>query len=150
MKLFYGKLGGWYVPMEAKSHKQKNYLIISIVCLAVVIFCLLSAVAMAADVTLAWDANTESDLAGYKLYWGTVSGVYPNSINVGNVTQYKIPGIQANVKYYYAATAYDLQGNESEYSNELEHTVDTSPPAPPTGLKALLLQIIAWFKSHWG
>ena len=28
------------------------------------------------SVTLAWNANSEPDVSGYKLYWGTASGVY--------------------------------------------------------------------------
>src|SRR5439155_23215763 len=47
-----------------------------------------------AQVTLAWDPNTEPDLAGYKVYVGTTSGVYSTPINVGNVTTYTVTGLQ--------------------------------------------------------
>ena len=30
--------------------------------------------------TFAWNARTEADLAGYKIRWGTTSGVYPNTV----------------------------------------------------------------------
>ena len=43
-----------------------------------------------ADVTLAWDANNESDLLGYIVYWGTAGGSYSHNQNVGNTTQYTI------------------------------------------------------------
>jgi hypothetical protein len=34
------------------------------------------------QVTLAWDANTEPDLAGYKVHYGTASGSYTTSVDV--------------------------------------------------------------------
>ncbi len=47
-------------------------------------------VAYGATVTLAWDANTEPDLAGYKIHYGTASADYTHSIDVGNITQYTL------------------------------------------------------------
>ena len=38
----------------------------------------------AATVTLAWDANTESDLKGYIIHYGTTSGVYSEIVDVAN------------------------------------------------------------------
>jgi hypothetical protein len=73
----------------------------------------------AADVTLAWDANTESDLAGYKIYYGNITGSYNTSINVGNVTTYRITGLLSNSTYYFVATAYNTSNLESAYSNEV-------------------------------
>ena len=83
-------------------------------------------VAYGATVTLAWDANTESDLAGYKIYYGTnsrytVSDAYSQSIDVGNTTQYTLADLDEGVTYYLAATAYDQDNNESDYSVELVH-----------------------------
>jgi fibronectin type 3 domain-containing protein len=79
-------------------------------------------VAYGAAVTLAWDANTEADLAGYKIYYGTASRDYSDSIDVGNTTQYTLADLDDGVTYYLAATAYDAATNESAYSVELVHT----------------------------
>jgi hypothetical protein len=77
----------------------------------------------AADVTLAWDSNTETDLAGYIVYWGTATRNYPNSIDVGNNTIHMITGLNAGPTYYFAVTAYDTSDNESNYSSEVTYTV---------------------------
>ena len=82
-------------------------------------------VAYGATVDLTWDANTEPDLAGYKIYYGTASGNYSHSIDVGNTTQYTLTGLDEGVTYYIAATAYDVDNNESAYSVELVHTTGT-------------------------
>jgi len=74
-------------------------------------------------VTLAWDANNESDLKGYTLYYGTVSGNYTSNIDVGNNTQYTTANLQDGVTYYFAVTAYNLDDLESDYSEELTYTV---------------------------
>jgi hypothetical protein len=76
-----------------------------------------------AEVTLAWDANSEPDVVGYKLYYGTASGNYSQSIDAGNTTQITITGIQAGVTYYFAATAYNAQAGESGFSKEVSYTV---------------------------
>ncbi len=120
--------------------------------LAVLLFMICFSIqAYAATVKITWNANTESDLAGYKLYYGTKSGVYTSSIDVKNVTQYTVTvNPTVTTTYYVALTAYDTSGNESVKSDETSITVvvaDTTPPAKPTGLKAILLQLIGWLKS---
>jgi hypothetical protein len=83
--------------------------------------------AAAAQVTLAWDANTEPELTGYKIYYGTVSGTYGTPVDVGKVTTYTVTGLADGRTYYFAATAYDSVGNESGYSNEVTYTTAGIP-----------------------
>ena len=80
---------------------------------------------LAAEVTLAWDTNGEPDLAGYKLHFGTVPGVYTSHVDVGNQTRYTVSGLVSGRTYYFAASAYDISGNQSDYSSEISHTVPT-------------------------
>jgi fibronectin type 3 domain-containing protein len=80
------------------------------------------ALSLTGTVTLAWDANTESDLAGYKIHYGIASGSYSTTIDVEKVTQYTVPDLIPGTTYYFAATAYDNDQNESAYSIELVHT----------------------------
>jgi hypothetical protein len=75
------------------------------------------------QVTLAWDPNTEPDLAGYKLYYGTLSRNYSEIIDVGNVTNYTAYKLNSGLTYYFAVTAYDPSGYESDYSNEVDKTI---------------------------
>lgn len=83
-----------------------------------------------------WPANTESDLAGYKVYWGTASGTYTNSQTIGNATSYTITGLTEGTRYYIVVTAYDSDGNESTKSIEVTGTSNAyaSRPDAPTGL----------------
>jgi len=85
--------------------------------------------AYCADVTLAWDANSEADLAGYKLHYGIASGVYNQTVVVGNVTEHTVTGLNENTVYYFAATAYDMDDNESDYSNEVSYSVPGTQPS---------------------
>jgi chitodextrinase len=74
-------------------------------------------------VTLAWDAVTDSNLAGYRIYYGTAAGTYVQAtgagINVGNVTTNTVTGLSTGVRYYFAVTAFDASNKESPYSNEV-------------------------------
>lgn len=84
-----------------------------------------------AELSLAWDANSEPDLAGYKIYYGIASGDYSHSIDVGNITEYTVVDLDDGGTYYLAATAYDRDGNESDYSEELVHTCRNPKPISP-------------------
>ena len=75
-------------------------------------------IASAEPITLAWSANTEPDIASYKVYWGTSPGSHPNSQNVGNVTSVTIGGLDPNLNYYFVVTAIDTSNNESAPSVE--------------------------------
>jgi hypothetical protein len=73
-------------------------------------------------VTLSWDPNKESDLAGYKIYFGLTAGNYDTVIDVKNVTQYTVGKLIVGTDYYFVITAYDTWNNESEYSDEVTAT----------------------------
>jgi len=75
------------------------------------------------QVTLMWDPNSESDLVGYRIYYGIVSRSYDNAIDVGNTETCIVTGLIPGATYYFAATAYNTSELESDYSNEIEHTV---------------------------
>ena len=74
-------------------------------------------------VHLEWDANTETDLAGYIVYWGTTSGVYSQASEVipQGTEEFILDASRfpAGQTYFFAITALDLSGNESNPSNEV-------------------------------
>jgi hypothetical protein len=76
---------------------------------------------MATDVSFAWDPNPVGNdvTAGYRIWVGTKTGQYDYSINVGTDTTGVAPGLSDDTKYYFAVTAYDNYGNESDYSTEV-------------------------------
>jgi len=77
---------------------------------------------------LSWGANTESDLAGYKVYYGQ-SRPYSQSLDVGNITSYTVGGLAEGLTYYFVVTAYNTSGYESGYSNEVSKTIpDVTAP----------------------
>src|ERR1700758_3265253 len=68
--------------------------------------------------TLMWDANKETDIAGYKVYQGTQTGVYGTPIDVGNTTTYQPQGIDWTKRAYFAVQAYNTSGLSSPLSAE--------------------------------
>jgi hypothetical protein len=71
------------------------------------------------SVIVRWSPNTESDLAGYKVYHGTESRLYDTSVDAGMVTSQEIGGLIEGVTYYFAVTAYNAGGVESYFSEEV-------------------------------
>jgi len=73
--------------------------------------------------TLNWGANTETDLAGYKIYMGTQSGVYGATIVLGRVNTYQFTNLAIGTTYFFSITAYDNAGNESTHSAEVSKSI---------------------------
>lgn len=73
--------------------------------------------------TISWDQNSESDLAGYKLFVGNASGNYPNVIKLGTVNTYTINDAIPGAIYYITIKAFDNIGNESSPSTEVNASV---------------------------
>ena len=70
-----------------------------------------------------WNATPDTNVAGYKVYYGTVSRQYTNAIVAGNATNCSISGVEPGNTYYIAATSYNAAGWESDYSPEISFTV---------------------------
>jgi len=114
------------------------------------LFFMLGNVAFAAgSATLNWNANTESDLAGYKVYYGTASrgsitnpknGGYTNSVSVTGTSKV-ISNLTEGKTYYFSVTAYDKSNNESAYSQEKTKFIPLSNTTTPT--------CTSWTYSAW-
>src|SRR5579864_5765882 len=81
----------------------------------------------AANVTATWNQNPEPDIAGYRLSYGTQSGVYSTVVDVGNVTTWPLT-LAGGVTYFFVVDAYDTAGLVSPNSVEVPFAV----PLPPT------------------
>src|SRR3989304_713091 len=91
--------------------------------------------ASAGQAVLSWEAPATNadgspltDLSGYRIYYGTSSGVYGTAIDVGNVITSTVTNLTDGSLYYFAVTAYDLSRNESDFSNEVSKSILGIPP----------------------
>jgi hypothetical protein len=73
--------------------------------------------------TLSWGPSTSTNVAGYKVYVGTASGVYSSSITVGSATTYTVSNLGVASTYYFAVAAYNTSGIESSFSNEVSKSI---------------------------
>jgi len=87
--------------------------------------------ACAVDVTLTWDANSEGDLAGYRVFYREEDQSY--NFNEpdweGSDTTCAISDLDENTTYYFVARAFDTSGNESGNSNEVYYQHNLAPTA---------------------
>lgn len=124
------------IPKEPVDHKAlrkdrqkclralRRYLVKRLLPLAA---CLVATCAQGASVTLAWNANPETNIVGYKIYWGTSSRAYSNVVNVttGAFTwtnveiQFTVTNLASSSRFFFSATAYNTLGLESDLSAEV-------------------------------
>ena len=125
---------------------MRHLLICVVTCIAIFIYS--SSPSYALDVTLAWDANNETDLAGYKIYYkpgasggqnlanypgkGAAEGDSPIVVPLGSLAnaaspEFTVHGLVDNT-YYFVATAYNTEGLESGPSNEVYAQGSSTPP----------------------
>jgi Fibronectin type III domain len=72
------------------------------------------------SVTLAWDPSLGTDvIANYNVYYGVARATYTNVVAAGTNTTVSISNLVAGTAYYFAATAVDTFGLESDYSAEV-------------------------------
>jgi hypothetical protein len=83
--------------------------------------------ALGQTVTLAWDASASTNVAGYRVYYGTNSRAYFCVTNAGLVLTQAVV-LPHRGRWFFAATAYDTNGLESDFSSEVSWE---SKPAPP-------------------
>lgn len=98
------------------------------------------------QVRLEWDAPADTDIKGYRVYWGTVSGIYTNSVDIEAVALPGVPPTDSLIKdltprvtYYFAVTAYSTALLESLPSNEVSWTAP-KVPGKPTNLRVGIAQ----------
>ena len=88
----------------------------------------------AGQVELVWTLPTATnqgspldDLTGAKVYYGTSSSNYTTTIDVGLTNRHTVTGLESGTTYYFNGTAYNAQGLESEFCNEVVKTATLSP-----------------------
>jgi len=72
--------------------------------------------------TLAWDASSDSTIAGYRLRYGTTSGNPSQSIDAGKATNRTLSNLNDATTYYFTVVAYNSAGLESQPSNQVSYT----------------------------
>ena len=133
--------------VERGSRKGSNgWLVVAGMLQVMMIMLAVPGAAFAASVALDWDPSTDTDLAGYRVYYQANSAAIPFSgagaaegsapIDVANTLSATINGLDPANSYYFAVTAYNNSGAESVYSNVVE-IKESVPPAvsftSPTG-----------------
>ena len=75
-----------------------------------------------ADVTISWDSNVESDLAGYQILYGLAPRTYTSIVDIGNSTSHQFTNLEPGRTYYFSVRAYDRDGLTSPLSAEVSTT----------------------------
>ncbi len=88
------------------------------------LFFLLAAPAIAADVELTWTHSPSAGVTGYRVYWGQASRTYTQHRDEPYVTTATVPNLGPGT-YYFAVAAYNATA-ESPYSNEVSEVIRPS------------------------
>jgi hypothetical protein len=115
-----------------------------LIAILAILFCASAAQALTVKLVFEWDANDEPDLAGYRLYTSTTSGQYTRGqylLSTDQVTTCEdIIDIEPGEVVYYVLTAFDLDGDESGFSNEVNFFLPNQGPGLPPASPAFRLK----------
>src|SRR5262245_37665170 len=98
----------------AFGERETVYFLVRLIAAVAFVLATAASPVRAATVTATWDRNSEPDIAGYLLSYGTQSGVYTTQLDVGNVVS--VPLTLAPGWYFVAVRAYNTSGLISPYS----------------------------------
>jgi hypothetical protein len=79
--------------------------------------------ALSSQTTLTWNSSSDPEVVGYRLYYGNASRDYFPAMDVDSQTSWTITDLIEGTPYYFAVTAYDQAGNESDFSEEVSQTI---------------------------
>jgi hypothetical protein len=89
-------------------------------------------------VTLAWDPSSGTNIiASYNIYYGGASRTYASVASAGTNTTLSIPNLVEGTTYFFAATAVDTDGLESDYSTEVSALISVKLTNQPPTLNML-------------
>jgi hypothetical protein len=118
--------------------------------IGVLVLMFAATVAVAADVTLTWDAPVANedgtplvDLGGYEIMRGTTSQVYTWTSNVGKVTSKWFTGLTEGTTYYWSGRSYNTGGLYSDLATEFVWLCPdkTAPVIAPLGNRLLWVSL---------
>lgn len=88
---------------------------------------LLTSFGRADSVRLSWEASPSTNVVAYRIYCGTNSQVYSEIVNV-SLVQTQFVALPHRGRWFFAATAVDADGVESDFSNEVIFELKPAPP----------------------
>lgn len=78
------------------------------------------------DLNISWNPSTSTNIVGYNIYFGSQSKTYTNVTQVSaNTTNFTLKNFYLDT-YYFAATSFDINSNESDYSSEFVYHYSTN------------------------
>lgn len=78
------------------------------------------------SVTVYWDKNSESNIAGYRVHYGTIDNPFTTTVDV-QTNAANLTGLVSGTTYLIAVSAYNTAGAESEYSAPISYTATSTP-----------------------
>jgi regulation of enolase protein 1 (concanavalin A-like superfamily) len=97
-------------PTQRKGFANSTLCLLSILCAH-------SSALASSSVGLEWDSNPETDIAGYRVSYGTTPGNYPNSVRVGTTPAATVSGLDEGTTYYFVVAAINDAGLQGPYSD---------------------------------
>lgn len=125
-----------------EPHRLRRFALLTGVCLLAMPLAGIANAAPSGDgmgrARFSWDAVPDPIVSGYKVHWGTASGVYTHKEEAANTTELIVTGFSEGGEYFAAVTAYSATGEESDYSTEISFIYEipdttitfTSQPQP--------------------
>ena len=121
-------LAVWLLRLGVKGAVSSR---LPVVALVILLFGF-SSKADAATVSLNWTKSPTSGVVGYRVYYGTASGVYGTPVSIGDLASTTITGLSPATTYYFTVRAFNSAGTESVSATEAVATIPPTPTPTPS------------------
>ena len=101
------------------------------------------------SVSLLWFPSPSPEVIGYAVYYGAASGAYDFRVDAGTNRTVTVTNLAAGQTYFFAVTAYDVQGDESSPSNEVSFFVASSQSNNAPNLQ-IMVPSAGTLTMNWG
>jgi hypothetical protein len=104
-----------------------------------------------ATLTVGWNKSVNPAVAGYKVYYGTILGIYTSVITNSNasITNQTISNLLPKTVYYFVISSYDINKLEGSFSPTIHYSTDFQLLSTPNLRVNITTNLVGYWQTNY-